>query len=86
MTTNAYVASGVGVGGVDVHYTIVLAQNAYAQTRISGQALKNIVKPLGSAGTADPLDQRSTSGWKASYVAKILNQGYLVVVRHGVTA
>lgn len=85
-TTNAYVASGVGVGGVDVHYTIVIANNAYAQTRISGHALKNIVKPLGSAGSADPLDQRTTSGWKATYVAKILNQGYLVVVRHGVSA
>jgi N4-gp56 family major capsid protein len=86
MTTNAYVASGEGAGGVDVHYTLVFGQNAYAQSRISGQALKNIVKPLGSAGTADPLDQRSTSGWKAAYVAKILEQGYLVVVRHGVSA
>lgn len=86
MSTNAYVDTGAGAGGVDVHYTIILGQNAYAQTRISGAALKNIVEPLGSAGSADPLHQRATSGWKAAYVAKILNQGYLVVIQHGVSA
>lgn len=86
MTTNAYVNSGAGAGGVDVHYTIILGQNAYAQSRISGAALQNIVKPLGSGGTSDALNQRATSGWKAAYVAKILNQGYLVVVHHGVSA
>jgi N4-gp56 family major capsid protein len=86
MSTNAYVSSAAGSGGVDVHYSIILAQNAYAITRISGESLKNIVKPLGSAGTADPLDQRSTSGWKLTFVAKILNQNFMVVVHHGVSA
>lgn len=86
MSTNAYANAGVGASSNDVHYTVILGQNAYAQSRISGHSLKNIVKPLGSAGSADPLDQRATSGWKATYVAKILNQGYLVVIRHGVSA
>lgn len=86
MSTNAYVATGAGNGGVDVHYTVIFGQNAYAMTRISGETLKNIVKPLGSAGTADPLDQRATSGWKLTFAGKILNQNYLVVLRHGVTA
>jgi N4-gp56 family major capsid protein len=86
MSTNAYVDDDAGVDSNDVHYTIVLAQNAYAQTRIGGAALQNIVKPLGSAGTADPLNQRTTSGWKAAYVAKILNENFLVVIQHGVSA
>lgn len=86
MTTNAYVSSGGGAGSVDVHYTIILGQNAYAITRISGETLKNIVKPMGSAGTADPLDQRATSGWKLTFVAKILNENFLVVIHHGVSA
>ena len=86
MTTNAYVSSGGGAGSVDVHYTLIFGQNAYAQTRISGETLKNIVKPLGSAGTADPLNQRSTSGWKLTFVGKILNQNFIVVVHHGVSA
>jgi len=86
MTTNAYVNAGAGNSGVDVHYTVIFGQNAYAMTRISGETLKNIVKPLGSAGTADPLNQRATSGWKLTFAGKILNNDYLVVVRHGVTA
>jgi len=86
MTTNAYVASAVGLNSNDVHYSLIFGKEAYAQSRISGAALQNIVMPLGSAGSADPLKQRATSGWKASYVAKILNQGFLVVVRHGVSA
>lgn len=86
MSTNAYVSSGGGAGSVDVHYTLIFGQNAYAISRISGQTLQNIVKPLGLAGSADPLDQRQTSGWKATFVAKILNQNFLVVVHHGVSA
>ena len=31
----------------------------------------------GSAGTADPLNQRSTVGWKAMQTAEILQQAYL---------
>ena len=69
-----------------VYGTLIFGQNAYAQTRISGEALKNIVKPLGSGGTADPLDQRTTSGWKATYVAKVLNANFIIVVYHGVSA
>ena len=86
MTTNAYVNSAAGLDSNDVHYTIIIASDAYGITRISGKALENIVKPLGSAGTADPLDQRSTSGWKATFVAKILNENFLLVLQHGVTA
>jgi len=86
MSTNAYATSGIGADSGDVHYSLIFGQNAYAMTRISGETLKNIVKPLGSAGTADPLNQRSTSGWKLTFVGKILNQNFLVVVHHGVTA
>lgn len=86
MATNAKVSTSGGLNSNDVHYTMILAQHAYAQTRISGEALKNIVKALGTGGTEDPLNQRSTSGWKATYVAKILNQNFLVRIEHGVSA
>ena len=33
-----------------------------------------IVKPLGSSGTADPLNQRSTIGWKSFFTAVRLNE------------
>ena len=86
MTTNAKVKASLGADANDVHCTLIFGQNAYAITRISGETLRNIVKPLGSAGTSDPLNQRSTSGWKATYVAKILNQDFLVVINHAVSA
>lgn len=76
-TTNAKVKTGQGTGSIDVYCTIILGQNAYGTSRISGEAMKNIIKPLGSAGSADPLDQRATSGWKATFVAKILNDNFL---------
>ncbi len=85
MTTNAKIFSSAGSGSIDVHATMILAANYYATTRIAGAALKNIVKPLGSAGTADPLDQRSTSGWKATFVAIRLNENFAVRIEHAVT-
>jgi N4-gp56 family major capsid protein len=86
MTTNAYVEAAGGADSQDVHCTLIFGQHAYCQSRISGHALKNIVKPLGSAGTADPLDQRTTSGWKAAYVARVLNANYIVGIHHSVSA
>ena len=86
MTTNAKIFAAGGAGSVDVHGTMILGSDYYGISRISGAALKNIVKPLGSAGTADPLDQRSTSGWKASFVAKRLNENFAVRIEHGVSS
>lgn len=76
-TTNARVFTAAGTGGIDVYATLIIGQNAYGMSRISGEAMKNIIKPLGSAGSADPLDQRATSGWKATFVAKILNDAFM---------
>jgi len=83
-STNAYTVAGTLV--TTVYGTLIFGQNAYAQTRISGESLRNIVKPLGSAGTADPLDQRTTSGWKATYVAAVLNANFIVCIYHAVSA
>ena len=73
-TSNAKVFEGEGSSNADVYSTIFIGQDAYGVSRISGQAVENIVKPLGSAGTADPLNQRASSGWKANKAAVILNQ------------
>lgn len=76
-TNNAKVKTGQGTSNIDVYCTLIFGANAYGITRVSGEAMKNIVKPLGSAGSADPLDQRATSGWKATFVAKILNEDFI---------
>lgn len=85
-STNCKVLTGLGTGGIDVYATLIFGSDAYGTTRISGEAVKNIVKPFGSSGTADPLDQRATSGWKATFVAKILNNAFLVRIEHAVSA
>lgn len=59
---------------------LFLADGAYGVTEVTGGGLQTIVKQLGSAGTADPLDQRSTVGWKAMQTAQILMEPYLVRV------
>lgn len=83
-TTYAKVFTGEGVGGIDVYSMLVIGKNAYGISRISGAAMENIIKPLGSAGTADPLNQRATSGWKATKTAIILQQLFMMRIEHAV--
>ena len=66
--------------GLAVFSTLFLGDGAYGVTEITGGGLQTIVKQKGSAGTADPLDQRSSVGWKAIKTAKILIPNYLVRV------
>lgn len=77
-TTEAKIFAGEGADGRAVYSTLVLADNAYGVTEIEGGGLQHIVKQLGSAGTADPLNQRATVGWKATKVAERLVEAYMV--------
>ena len=63
-----------------VFSTLFIADGAYGVTEITGGGLQTIIKQKGSAGTSDPLDQRSTIGWKAMKTAEILIPAYLVRV------
>lgn len=72
--------------GVDVYATLILGDDAYGVTEVEGGGLEHIVKPLGSAGSADPLNQRSTVGWKATRAAKLLVPQYMVRIESGVSA
>lgn len=84
-TTNAKVFTGAGAASIDVYATLIMGANAYGTVAVNGESLKNIVKPLGSAGSADPLDQRATSGWKATHTAVILNDSFMVRIEHAVS-
>ena len=59
---------------------LFLADGAYGVTEITGGGLQTIVKQKGSAGTGDPLDQRSSIGWKAMKTAEILVDAYMIRV------
>lgn len=95
-STNAKVfANGGATGGTnvistggsnaDVYATLLFGMDAYGIVPLSGESLRNIVKPLGSAGSADPLDQRSTSGWKATTTTLILNDSWMMRLEHANT-
>ena len=76
---------GAGANGGDVYSTLVIGDDAYGTTKVTGGGLQHIVKPLGSAGSGDPLDQRATVGWKAVKTAKILVQQYMLRIESSAT-
>lgn len=86
-STNCKIFAGAGASGTtvyknnganfDVYATLIFAANAYGVCPLSGQAMNTYVKALGSAGSADPLEQRSTVGWKATTTTKILNDAWM---------
>ena len=83
-TTEAKIFEGAGASGADVASVIVLGQYAYGVTSLKGAKPRVIVKPAGSAGTADPLDQISTVGWKMDgFGAKLLQPEYAVRIECG---
>ena len=60
--------------------SLFFGEGAYGVTEISGGGLQTIVKQKGSAGTSDPLNQRSSVGWSAIKTAELLIPQYLVRV------
>lgn len=84
-STEAKIFDGAGDGGMDIYSTLILAANAYGTTDITGGGLQLITKQKGSAGTADPLDQRSTVGWKATKTAERLVEDYMVRIETACT-
>lgn len=86
-STEAKVYEGAGDGDGDVHASMIFGADAYGIIDIEGSsALHTIIKKPGSAGTADPLDQRATVGAKVDgYAATILNNDWIVAIEHGVT-
>lgn len=75
-----------GAAGADVYSTLVIGEGAYGVTDIAGGGLQTIIKQKGSGGTADPLDQRATIGWKAAKTAEILVDEYMVRIETGASA
>ena len=73
-TTEAKIYEG-GVFG-----TLFFGEGAYGNTEVAGGGMETIVKQKGSAGTGDPLDQRSSVGWKGQKTAEILVEQYMVRV------
>ena len=66
-------------GARDVMLDIVFGKDAYCNVSVKGKGgTQTIIKPLGSGGSYDPLDQRGTIGWKAYSGSRILNNTFMV--------
>lgn len=76
-STEAKIWTGDGCpNGLAVYATIVLGAHAYGTTEVTGGGLQHIVKQLGYGD--DPLNQRSSCGWKATKVSERLVEEYMV--------
>ena len=80
---NAVIYPGEGgAQGCAVYGCLFVGKGAYGVVDLS-EGTEVIVKPRGSSGTADPLDQRSSVGWKGVHAAAILYDEYMVRVECG---
>lgn len=86
VTDKAKIFAGLGEGSIDVYSTLFFGQNAYGSIVLDGHSLKTFYKPLGSAGTADPVDQQQSMGWKVAFGAKILNDAFMLRYECAVSA
>ena len=70
-----------------VHNTLIIGKDAYGVVDVDGSSKPEIIiKPTGSAGTEDPLNQRSSVGWKAMAVTVRLQELAMVNIKTLATA
>lgn len=66
---------GATPAGLAVYGCVFIGEDVYGDVQLSGGNMEMIVKPVGSGGTSDPLNQRGSVGWKVTgYDAEILAQ------------
>ncbi len=64
------VTSAANGSGVNVYRSMVFAKDAFAVTSFDKDHIDLIVKQMGSAGSADPLNQIATVGYKLQFGVK----------------
>lgn len=64
----------------NVYSSFVMGQESYGVVRLGAKEAEFIVKPLGASGTADPLNQRGTVGYKYPFATRILNDNWITRV------
>lgn len=77
----------VGSNSLPVHCSMIIGKDAYGVVDVENSTNKPqiIIKPFGSSGTEDPLNQRQTQGWKAMFTAIRLNELNMVRLEHAVS-
>jgi N4-gp56 family major capsid protein len=71
----------------DVYTTIIVGMEAYGQVQLAGKgAFTPIVRAVGRPTDSDPLGQTGSMGWKCYSDELILNQDWIVAIKHAVAA
>lgn len=75
-----------GAPSIPLEVTMIIGKGAYGVVDVEGSSKPEMIfKDFGTAGTADPLNQRATSGWKALFTAVRLNELCMVRIESGAT-
>lgn len=61
----------------NVYSSFIMGAESYGVVRLGAKEAEFIVKPLGASGTADPLNQRGTVGYKYPFATRILNDNWI---------
>ena len=77
LNTNGYSGGASVPGSFPIFSSFVLGQESYGVVRLGAKEAEFIVKPLGASGTADPLNQRGTVGYKYPFATRILNDNWV---------
>jgi N4-gp56 family major capsid protein len=73
LSTNGYSTTAA----IPVWSNIILGQEAYGVVKLGSKEAEFIVKPLGSSGTSDPLNQRGSVGYKYPFATRLLNDNWI---------
>lgn len=77
LSTNGY----NNAAATPVWYNFILGQEAYGVVKLGSKEAEFIVKPLGSAGTSDPLNQRGSVGYKYPFSTRLLNDNWITILK-----
>jgi N4-gp56 family major capsid protein len=61
-----------------VYNNFIVGKEAYAVVNLRSASGDFYIKPLGSAGASDPLNQRGSVGWQQPFVSRILNDSFML--------
>lgn len=73
LSTNGFASAA----SIPVWNNIILGQESYGVVKLGSKEAEFIVKPLGSSGTSDPLNQRGSVGYKYPFATRLLNDNWI---------
>lgn len=78
--------AGATLANVNVYSTLFFGKNAYGTIEHESLGMETIFHGKGSAGSADPLNQFWTQGWKTTHAIKILQETFMLRIESAASA